>query len=167
VKVTFILDQEDVWQLTRYVYRSDRRYRRQMISLVVYLPALLLLFMWLSLHRFWLSLAVAALFSGILLPLIYWKVKRDVMRTAAKRPGVLGEHTIEIDAEGVRERTAVNDTFTSWKGVHNIVDDKKHIYLFVAENMAHVVPKRAFASDLDAQAFVELANTCWYRAKVG
>lgn len=102
----------------------------------------------------------------VLLPSFYWSARREAMKLPSGKPGLLGEHTVTIGVEGVRERTAVNEGVHSWNGIHRIVDDKEHIYLFIDTHMAHIIPKGAFATESEARAFVDAATTYWQQATI-
>lgn len=67
--------------------------------------------------------------------------------------GILGEHELEIQEEGLIERTEFNQTVYRWKGFHKIVATRKHLYIYVTDNNAHIVPRRCFASVIEEQMF--------------
>ena len=89
-----------------------------------------------------------------------WEIKRNARKTYAgsQGKGILGEHTILIDPEGVTERSVVGESRTAWSGVERVDDDNQNIYLFVGPVQAHVIPKRAFENSDDADAFLQMAQ---------
>ena len=94
-------------------------------------------------------------------PIYYrWVVKRNTLKIYSQNDskGVLGPHTIVIDAEGVTERSAVGESRTTWNGIERIDDDSQNIYLYTGPLVAHVIPKRAFRTREDADAFLQSAQ---------
>jgi hypothetical protein len=164
LEVKYNIDREDVWQFTRYVYWNLPRYRRNIYLTVAAVPVAVFMVGRLMEPNLVLNVAVALL-VGVLMPgAIYWNTKREVMKLPSGKPGLLGEHTITIGPEGIRERTVVNDGTHTWDGIHTIVADKHHIYLFIDTHMAHIIPKRAFASENEAQAFLNTSRQYWKAA---
>lgn len=76
-----------------------------------------------------------------------------LMVATKKFRGVLGEHELDIQEEGLVERTEFNQTVHRWKGFHKIVSTRKHLYIYVTDNNAHVVPRRCFSSVTEEQMF--------------
>src|SRR5690606_25063181 len=111
------------------------------------------------------NVIVALITGAFVMAFAYWSAKRTVMRMPTSTNGVLGEHTITLSPEGVLERTAVNEGLHKWSGIHAIVDDKEHLYLMIGEQMSHIIPKRAFASESEALAFADAAKA--YRSTAG
>jgi len=73
--------------------------------------------------------------------------------------GVIGNHIIVIDAEGIREISAVGESRTSWEGVERIDQSDEYVFLYIGSVMAHVIPKRAFVGDHEATRFYEQAQS--------
>lgn len=94
-------------------------------------------------------------------PIYYrWVIKRNILKIYSQNAskGILGAHTIVIDPEGVTERSAVGESRTTWSGVEKIDDDGQNIYLYTGPLVAHVIPKRAFRTPDDADAFLQSAQ---------
>ncbi len=70
-----------------------------------------------------------------------------------KGDGTLGQHALELNDEFLTETTDVNITSHAWKSVQRVVNAKKFILIYVSPTNAHIVPKRAFASEMDATRF--------------
>jgi Mn2+/Fe2+ NRAMP family transporter len=158
------LNREDIWQFTRYVYWSLPRYRRNIYLAVAVVPIVVFMIGRVMEPNLVLNVAVALLVGILVPPLIYWNTKREVMKLPSGKPGLLGEHTITIAPEGLREKTVVNESSHSWEGIHAIVDDKQHIYVFIDTHMAHIIPKRAFSGENEAQVFLDMAMQYWKAA---
>jgi hypothetical protein len=70
-----------------------------------------------------------------------------------KYRGFLGEHELEIQADGLVERTAVNESLHRWAGFHKIVTTNRYLYIYVTDTSVHIVPRRSFASEDELRAF--------------
>jgi hypothetical protein len=70
-----------------------------------------------------------------------------------KHRGFLGEHELEVRAEGLVERTDVNESLHRWAGFHKIVSTSRYLYIYVTDNNVHIVPRRYFGSEQEARAF--------------
>ncbi len=94
-------------------------------------------------------------------PLYYkWAIKRNIRKiySQSESKSVLGEHTIAIEPEGVAERSGVHESRIAWSGIERIEDGGQYIYLYIGPLHAYVIPKRAFKTDTDAEAFLQQAQ---------
>lgn len=72
--------------------------------------------------------------------------------------GVLCQHTITIDPEGITEVTPVNQGRHLWKGIYRVDTTPEHIFIFIQQNQAHAIPRRCFASPSEAETFFQTAS---------
>jgi hypothetical protein len=116
----------------------------------------------------WSTLERVLLLSGLCLfwmwgyPSYYrWAIKRNHRKlySGSENKGVLGNHFLAIGPEGVRERSAVGESTTAWIGIERIEDDEQYLFLYTGPLQAHLIPKRAFATSQEADAFFRLAQT--------
>ena len=77
--------------------------------------------------------------------------------------GTLGEHELEIDDNGLVERTEVTETRQSWHGVERIVETDEHAFIYVSSMMAHVIPKHSVIAG-DPNEFIARAKQLWLAA---
>ena len=75
-----------------------------------------------------------------------------------ERHGILGQHTIALTPETLHERTAVNDSKAAWRSLFRIDATPDHIFIFTQPNSAYVIPRRAFPTPSDADAFLTSAR---------
>lgn len=76
------------------------------------------------------------------------------LSTRYKRdPGVLGEHTIELTEDGLIESTNVNRTEARWAGICKVVRTNKYLLVYLGRSEAHLIPRRAFATEDDCDRF--------------
>jgi hypothetical protein len=70
-----------------------------------------------------------------------------------KYRGVLGEHELEVRADGLVERTDVNESLHRWAGFHKIVSTGRYLYIYVTDVNVHIVPRRCFGSEQEEHGF--------------
>ena len=66
---------------------------------------------------------------------------------------ILTDHTITICDDGLIEETAFNRTEQKWNGITQIGRTRRHVFAYVSQYAAHVIPRRAFESREDWDAF--------------
>lgn len=74
-----------------------------------------------------------------------------------KNPGFFTEHVVKLDDKGVSEETSMGSQFVRWDGIVKLRKSQELIQIFIASNMAHLIPRRAFPDD---SAFEEFYQTC-------
>lgn len=79
--------------------------------------------------------------------------------------GIICQHELEIDDQGIVERTEVGEARQSWRAVERIEESDDHAFIYVSSMMAHVIPKRAVETG-DVQAFLSQAKEWWRAANV-
>lgn len=85
----------------------------------------------------------------------------------AHGPGLFTEHVVSFDEHGVTERTEFNASTVVWRAVHNVVRaGDHHIFIYIAPTMAHLIPRRAVASDEDWDALSRQLQEHCQRARV-
>jgi hypothetical protein len=72
-----------------------------------------------------------------------------------KNKTVLTEHTIILGEAGFTEETPYNKTEQKWTIVQKLARTRSYIFIYVAQYVAHVVPRRAFRDDAEWDAFYE------------
>ena len=81
----------------------------------------------------------------------------EVIKEEKAEKGRLGRHNLKLDETGLVESTAVGEARTLWSGVDRIEHDPDYIYIYTAPAAAHVIPRRSFNSDNEAEQFLQLA----------
>lgn len=107
-------------------------------------------------------LIVTWLIGHLLRKLAYWR-----SFTSQQEPGLFCEHSITLAEDAVVEVTPVNEGRNLWSGIHSVINASKYIYIFVAANSAHLIPKRAFSSPEMADAFFQRASQLHSNARKG
>lgn len=94
-----------------------------------------------------------------------WAINKHIsLAEKGVRKGILCEHTMEIDSQGLREITSVNNSFESWETISSIEQDSKYIYVYVQLKGVHTIPKRCFSSEQEASDFFLQAFNYWRTA---
>ena len=106
--------------------------------------------------------ASAAIFFSVLYLLIYPVMFDRCMRRSATddqlgASKVLCEHELEIDDSGIVERTDVNESHTSWRGIQKIAETDEYGFIFLSAAIAHVIPKKRTVEG-DPDAFIGRAK---------
>lgn len=79
--------------------------------------------------------------------------------------GILCEHTVTIDQDGLTETTPVNESRHRWSGVYRVDSTPDHIFIYIQQNMAHVIPRRSFTSVEEADSFFRKATEYFTAAR--
>jgi hypothetical protein len=72
-----------------------------------------------------------------------------------KAKGVIGEHTLEVTDEGLRETTEYNSSLYRWSGFHKMKQSSGFLWVYVTDTKAHVVPLDRPLLEGDVSMFVD------------
>jgi hypothetical protein len=124
-----------------------------------------------SAHAFlaWVDLAfpcfVGVILGMVLVLFLLLVFRKRLLRSALRREFESGwlvrfliEQTIRIDSHGFTQTTAHTTATNYWLGIEDIVARKDFIYFFLTPKLAYLIPKRAFATPAECEAFVEAAK---------
>jgi len=75
--------------------------------------------------------------------------------------GFWGERVTRIGPQGIFGRFARYEILNYWSGVTEIAEDESYIFFFTGPSNAHVIPKRALATETDLTQFREFAGSYW------
>ena len=172
MEVTYELTPEDVWQYNQYYLRYKAPFKSLAISnssLITKLGAGFLCLMVVA--SFGISVAAllrhhttdwTMLLSSVILLVVLLRLlpptKKRLVKLHAKRPGFFCEHTYNVSPEWLSEKTTVNETKLAWTTLHTIEENDAYLFFFISKNAAHIIPKRAFSSLHEAQAFLDMAR---------
>jgi hypothetical protein len=71
-----------------------------------------------------------------------------------KDPAIALPISIEIADSGLHFTTAISRSVIEWRGILGVVDLPQAVVVLEIENLAHIIPRRAFANDEEIKAFV-------------
>ncbi|WP_243428283.1 YcxB family protein [Clostridium rhizosphaerae] len=152
---------DDCWNFTKYSIRHDSKSKFKFyinVIAVIFLVAFMSYLDYESLLQLILQIILSIPISYyLMLFLIKWQSKSH----AKRNEGIIGEHTIEISEEGVREITKVNNSLHLWSGITKIKQDNSYIYIYIEEFRAHIIPKKSFKSEEEVNLFINSALIYW------
>ena len=102
------------------------------------------------------------LFIGIIAALwifIFRRLRGTAMLKKEDRELVLGERTMIFDTDKVQTKTLTAETTYQWNALKKWEQTTNLYLLYISSNAAIIVPKRAFATALEEQAFETLLHT--------
>jgi hypothetical protein len=172
IDISYELTQDDLaafqWR-ANYDSSGARRSRRMSYVYLFAVLAILLLLPAIGGNGFTFSLPnlVFLLMPFLVVAALTWIFHRRMLRAAIRKlvekekPGksLIGGHRIVIDADGITETTAVGEARVQWSGIDRVEQDSGYVYIYTSAAGAYVVPKRAFNSASDAEAFYDVAAT--------
>ena len=165
MRLRYTVSMDDVLALNHFFYLHSSTIRRSRAMLVIGLPCVLMAFEVYQGIRggSWGPHAVMLVLCVLLIPFLNGYFARGMKRTAQRiyreRPtrGLIGEHELAVDEQGVRERTETGEQMTLWAGVDRIETTPEHAFIFVGPAMAHVVP-RATVVEGEFDSFITAAK---------
>ena len=172
--IEYELNEEDLVAATRHkLYRPQALRSLRTTNIGVLVVCGVLLAYGIHAHRRPLAVGAAA---GLAVTIAQMAVRRagynwyaeTIGKRLAKRfnqAGVLGQHVVTLSADGVRETSAVSESLTKWEGVHSVEANDTYVLIFLTELLVHVIPKRAFATQADADQFLSEALKHWNAAR--
>ena len=98
---------------------------------------------------------------------IYWvvfypkRIKNMVSRKISKMvdrgktDNVLGSHSLTVSQDSIIDKSEQTEVKTQVSAIHNIVEDKEHIFIYVNEDSAHIIPIKTFLNKTQKQEFQE------------
>ncbi len=91
----------------------------------------------------------------IILPFIAATV--GLFTSLVKSPGFYTAHFVQLTEKGLVEETDLGNQFVRWNGIVKLRKSRWSIQVFIAGNMAHIIPRRAFP---DQESFENFFKTC-------
>lgn len=106
------------------------------------------------------------LFSGVPLQLIYfpWAYRRKLRKLVA---GMVSEgsnrnlfcrHRVTLSTEGISDSGEFGQAATAWRAVERVARTDTHAFVYTSALVAIIIPRRAFASPAEFDAFVKTAT---------
>jgi len=161
LKVKVNITQSDAWNFSKHNILHNSRSRLDFFINVLSVPIFIAFMLYAEKKPTFNILIVSILSIPLACFIMLFIIKRRVNRSVLKSDGVLGEHTIEISEEGLREKTEVNDNLHLWKGIIKVQQNNDYIYIYIAELTAHIIPKISFSSKEEANVFFDTTLRYW------
>ena len=170
LEVRFYLTGADYWAFNTWYTLKKRLLRRRSrlaLSLLVAIGFVLGLIVLPDAVFATLLVSVIAIFLLSLVLLLLLLVLRWASRTKINRwLARLGEHLVTISEEGFYQKNLLTEALIFWHAFTDITSDKHNLYFLVDLNITvvHIIPRRAFGSPQDAEAFLSQARAYWTSA---
>jgi hypothetical protein len=74
---------------------------------------------------------------------------------------------LSVSAAGVISETGFKNNAIKWSGIEKIQENSRYIMLYLSDTKAHLIPKRAFANESDAEKFFDYSNSCFKKSREG
>jgi len=98
------------------------------------------------------ELIAFALLAGILAATIVLSM------VSRRNKTLLTEHVLTLSEDSFTEETAYNKTEQKWSGVQKLARTRQHIFIYVSQYGAHVVPRRAFRGATEWDSFYDFCR---------
>lgn len=82
--------------------------------------------------------------------------KITAMLAGGKNQSVVGSHDLSVSEAGIIDKSEQSEARTPFEEVQDIVEDKRHIFIYVSSNSAHIIPYRIFADEGQKSGFLKL-----------
>lgn len=172
MRIEYFIELDDLMQFNRFHMKSSKVMRRVYLCLY-FIPIAFSFFDYMNKPYYYLSTRVMGflLFSTLwLLNCFFWKwffssiVMKRILKEGRNR-SVLGRHEIVLEESKLIERTSLNKMHNAWSGIERVLENDRHIFIYLSGSQAHVIPKRAFESQEEARTFFETAKAYHGRAQ--
>jgi YcxB-like protein len=170
--IIFTLTPEDLIAAEIYRVHHVPALRRQQVygrlvwlALTVCLSGILLLLFFLSIHWLvliavgWVTiLPLTVLLNDLLLK--NYSIKKMIEKAvhAGKYRDMFVRQQVTVSSDGYTIVSPHVEVKHAWQVVKQIAVTETHIYLFTSESGANIIPKRAFANNEEADAFIRLTQ---------
>ena len=158
--VEFEQGTDDLEALTRYQIGHSKPIRRARWFMLFGIPSICVLAMvatWPNDIRDAFPFSIITVFLVVYVAhlLVYDRPRSAVKRLIAKPHGkrMLGPVRLEISPNEIRSQSNFGTSEISWTAVDALAATPEYLFLFVGENEAFIVPRRAFQSDSAFQRF--------------
>lgn len=107
---------------------------------------------------------INVIFIGFVFGFFYFLVMLMLMELTKYLPSeggaVLGKRKFIITDEGLYEETKNGKSFQEWNGIKDIEVNKKHIFVFVDNVAAYIIPKRYFSNQEEQKKYINSLKKC-------
>lgn len=169
MKATYDLTRDDLAAFIEYHQRSSPAARRQKIGcLAVAFCALMILPVCIlsttdkpiletaaAIWPLWLG---PILFALLAVPYIRWRTRQMSNRLLSEGQNreFYGQCELEAGADALTETRPSGSTIRNWTSVERIVATPSHLFVYTSGIEAYVVPRRAFSTESEFNAFVDV-----------
>ena len=172
--IEYEISVDDILALNLYHHQQSPSARRTRM-LLQYGPPVILVIIFLIQASLTGGSPVSALpwlfFAGIWVIFVPFSLRRSMRKKVAKLilesqdNRVTGKHKLSLTPDAVTDKTGSGKTKTKWRDVRKLVATNQYLYIYISDTLAHIVPRRAFASEAEFREFVDSAMR-YYKAVI-
>lgn len=168
-EIHYMVTVEDIAHLNHFHQNHSKRWKRARHTAMgvgfgmLFLAAALMVLSGTS------GLGVLLIWGSVLtVPLLIRKFRKNPSRgfvnqmrrifSEGRNMTLFGNHHIKLLEDHMEVRTDYSNTKIKWEGIENVVQDEHYIYIYTSALNAHVINKKYFATEDDAQMFFRLAE---------
>lgn len=106
----------------------------------------------------WPLLLGPILFAILALPYVRWRTRQMSNRLLGEgqNRGFYGRCELEIGPDALTETRPSGSTIRNWTSVERIVTTPSHLFVYTSGIEAYVVPRRAFSTESEFNAFIDV-----------
>lgn len=158
MKITYDTTKEDYWNFNKYVMFKNPKMRISIFSSIFLFILIVFIGIFIYTDSLIYSIVTTILATLIFVIITQKSTKRRIINLVENEDGILGEHTIEINKDELKEYTKNNSSSWNWNGIKSIEDNEDYIFIFINNLLGHVIPKRGFNSQEECKKFYNLAK---------
>ena len=165
MEITYELEKEDFRKFRWYflIVNPPKSFRNQSRFLLGFVIAI-------GIHRFLLSGQQYPLVNriwGLIIWVVLYSLGFYIIRRLASlyiirqdlpKSGVICQHTITLTETELIEKTDVNEEHCIWESLEGIEEINDYFFIFISPERFHVIPKRAFETTSEYDAFSEFVK---------
>jgi hypothetical protein len=107
---------------------------------------------------------IAASICALIGPPFFLLITRlSARQWSRQNNGIVGDRVVEVSAEGISWSWETGQSTQTWASFQRVVGTREQILLYQGQNMAQLIPGRAFASPAAADTFFQLVRD-WHAA---
>jgi hypothetical protein len=72
--------------------------------------------------------------------------------------GVVGRHTVRLEAGGFHETPDVSKSFRAWRSIDTLAADARYVYIVLHGGLGYIIPHRAFPNTAASDEFIAAAR---------
>jgi hypothetical protein len=155
-EVVFSLRKEDLDSFSQYATSGQRFRWRLGISLTLSLVLALFLCFAETKNTIVTTLVIFLIGTTLIFLWIWRSVKfQPVELKGADAERFFAECRLSISPEGMNRVSEFSSETVKWDGIAKMAVTGQHAFLFVADNLAHILPRRAFPSTAQFESFID------------
>jgi hypothetical protein len=81
------------------------------------------------------------------------RIIKNIQEAEAKGQTITGTYTLQETKDGVILKNKSGEVKIKWEAIGIVGEDEERLYLYISDEMAYIVPKRAFADQAELEEF--------------